>query len=51
MGEVIAIGATSVEHDKAAELISGLTDELETMRAGLDETRRLVAGEPDALSG
>ena len=46
MGEVVALGATAIEHDKAAELVSSLTGELESMRAGLDEARDLAERQP-----
>jgi hypothetical protein len=42
MGEVVALGATAIEHDKAAGLVDSLTSELETMRAGLDDARALA---------
>jgi hypothetical protein len=42
MGEVVALGATAIEHDRAAELVGSLTTELETMRTGLDDARRLA---------
>jgi len=41
MGEVVALGATAVEHDRAGELVSGLGQELEALRSGLDEASRL----------
>ncbi len=53
MGEVVALGATSIEHDRAAELVGTLTTELETMRTGLDEARQLAdpaAGGPVATT-
>jgi hypothetical protein len=46
MGEVVALGATAIEHDKAAELVGSLTTELETMRSGLDDARRLADPPP-----
>jgi hypothetical protein len=46
MGEVVALGATAIEHDKAAELVTSLTTELETMRSGLDDARRLADPPP-----
>ncbi len=46
MGEVVALGATAIEHDKAAELVGSLTTELETMRSGLDDARRLAEPPP-----
>jgi hypothetical protein len=46
MGEVVALGATAIEHDKAAELVGTLTGELESMRAGLDEARDLAERQP-----
>ncbi len=46
MGEVVALGATAIEHDKAAELVTTLTGELESMRAGLDEARSLAERPP-----
>ncbi len=42
MGEVVALGATAIEHDRAAELVNSLTSELESMRTGLDDARRLA---------
>jgi hypothetical protein len=44
MGEVVALGATAIEHDRAAELVGSLTGELETLRSGLDDARRLADG-------
>lgn len=41
MGEVVAMGPTAIEHDRAGELVSGLTDELEALRGGLDEAQRI----------
>jgi hypothetical protein len=46
MGEVVALGATAIEHDRAAELVTSLTGELESMRAGLDEARDLADRPP-----
>jgi hypothetical protein len=46
MGEVVALGATAIEHDRAAELVTTLTGELESMRAGLDEARDLADRPP-----
>lgn len=46
MGEVIAMGSDNIEHDQAASAITDMTSELDTLRLGLDETRRLVSGEP-----
>ena len=50
MGEVVALGATAIEHDRAAELVTSLTGELESMRTGLDDARRL-ADPPPAATG
>jgi hypothetical protein len=50
MGEVVALGATAIEHDRAAELVSSLTGELESMRTGLDDARRLTDPPPAAGS-
>jgi hypothetical protein len=46
MGEVVALGATAIEHDRAAELVTSLNGELETMRSGLDEARLLAERPP-----
>ena len=46
MGEVVALGATAIEHDRAAELVTTLTGELESMRTGLDEARDLADRPP-----
>ncbi len=45
MGEVVALGATAIEHDRARDLVEGLTGELEGVRTGLDEASRLAAQE------
>ena len=42
MGEVVALGATAIEHDRARDLVDSLTGELDTVRAGLDEASRLA---------
>jgi len=42
MGEVVALGATAIEHDRAAELVGSLTGELDSLRSGLDDARRLA---------
>ena len=46
MGEVVALGATAIEHDRAADLVDSLTSELETVRSGLDEASRLADPPP-----
>ena len=46
MGEVVALGATAIEHDRAAELVGSLTGELDSLRSGLDDARRLADPPP-----
>jgi hypothetical protein len=41
MGEIVAMGASSFEHDDASSRVSALTCDLEALSAGLDEARRL----------
>lgn len=45
MGEVVALGPTSIDHDRAADLIGGLTVELDTLRGGLDEASAISSGD------
>lgn len=48
MGEVVALGPTAVDHDRAQELIGGLTVELDTLRGGIAEAQELAAPLPPA---
>jgi len=41
MGEIVAMGASSFEHDDASSRVCALTGDLEALSAGLDEARRL----------
>ena len=41
MGEIVAMGASSLEHDDAGSRVSALTGDLEALSSGLDEARRL----------
>jgi hypothetical protein len=41
MGEIVAIGASSIEDDEASSRVGSITDELEALRLGLDEARLL----------
>lgn len=45
MSEVVALGPTAVDHDRAADLIGGLTVELDTLRGGLDEASAMSTGD------
>jgi hypothetical protein len=39
---VVALGATAIGHDRAAELAGSLTGELDSTRSGLDDARRVA---------
>lgn len=41
MGELVALGSDPVSHDRASEVVSDLTGELDTLRVGLSEAENL----------
>ncbi len=46
MGEVVALGPTAVDHDRAGDLVDSLAVELESLRGGLAEARALADRDP-----
>ncbi len=51
MGELVALGSDPVSHDRATEVISDLTGELETVRSGLNEAESLSQQIPGIAPG
>jgi hypothetical protein len=42
MGEIVTMGSLALEHDRATEVISSASGDLEALRSGLAEAQQLA---------